>query len=502
MIVRSNGGFSRRALLKGATILALSSQVGPFVSAAKGQSTDEDARTLDLLKRSERDPRRRILLQQGTILTMDPTIGDFAKADLLIEGTRIAAIAPDLANAVRQGQGITINASAMILTPGFVDAHRHSWAGQLRGIIPNAGISEYMGATHRGFAPFYRPEDMYAGNLITALGCIDAGITCIIDNSHNSRSPEHSNQALKALFDSGIRAVHASGAPTFGEWQRQWPNDLERLQKEFFSSDDQLVTLRMYQLGLLRENLDVARRLGLWISSEGLNAAAWSNLEAWDAAGVLDGRHTLNHMYGEIPGRAWDLIKSKGITINVCPRSDSQYGLGAGIGGLQAVLDQGLRPGLSVDNETSYGTDMFTEMRVGYHMQRALATYRKSRNEPNPPAPVSARDMLEFATIRGAECAALGQKIGTLKPGKEADIILIGSADINTMPLTNATATVVQFATNQNVDTVFVSGQVRKWRGKLNYKIQAMTTDTVRKLILDSRDYLLTKRGTKIQIVE
>jgi cytosine/adenosine deaminase-related metal-dependent hydrolase len=66
-----------------------------------------------------------------------------------------------------------------------------------------------MGATHRGFAPFYRPQDMYAGNLITALGCIDAGITCFIDNSHNFRSAEHPNEAIRALFDSGIRGVHA-----------------------------------------------------------------------------------------------------------------------------------------------------------------------------------------------------------------------------------------------------------------------------------------------------
>jgi cytosine/adenosine deaminase-related metal-dependent hydrolase len=83
-----------------------------------------------------------------------------------------------------------------------------------------------MGATHRGFAPFYQPEDMYVGNLTTALGCIDAGITCFIDNSHNSRSAAHSDAAVKALFDSGIRAVHASGAPTFGLWGKQWPGDI------------------------------------------------------------------------------------------------------------------------------------------------------------------------------------------------------------------------------------------------------------------------------------
>src|SRR5207302_9069250 len=117
-------------------------------------------------------------------------------------------------------------------------------------------LADYYAYNHQCFAPLYRPEDMYVGNLATALGCIDAGITCIIDNSHNSRTSAHSDAAIQALFDSGIRAVHASGAPQFGNWDHQWPQDLERLQKRFFSSADQLVTLRMFS-GLDRANYSV-----------------------------------------------------------------------------------------------------------------------------------------------------------------------------------------------------------------------------------------------------
>ena len=151
-----------------------------------------------------------------------------------------------------------IDATNTIIIPGFVDAHRHSWEGQLRRIIPDGAIAEYMATTHNGFARYYRPDDIYVGNLITALGCIDAGITCVIDNSHNSRSAAHSDAAVQALIDSGIRGVHASGAPQTGEWDRQWPQDLERLQKRFFSSTDQLVTLRMFS-GMNRENWALAR---------------------------------------------------------------------------------------------------------------------------------------------------------------------------------------------------------------------------------------------------
>ena len=102
---------------------------------------------------------------------------------------------------------------------------------------------------------------MYVGNLITALGCIDAGITCVIDNSHNSRSAAHSDAAVEALFDSGIRAVHASGPPQFGTWDKQWPADLARLQKKYFASDDQLVTLRAFA-NPNRDNWAFARKPG------------------------------------------------------------------------------------------------------------------------------------------------------------------------------------------------------------------------------------------------
>ena len=206
-------------------------------------------------------------------------------------------------------------------------------------------------------------------------------------------------------------------------------------------------------------------------------------------------------MYGEIPESAWEIVKARGIKVNVCARSDTQYGLGTGLSGLQPTLDHGIRPGLSVDNESSYGTDMFTEMRVGYHLQRGLAWNRKFRGDPNPPKPLDVHDMLEFATIRGAESAGLAGKIGTLTPGKEADLIMVRSTDINTMPLTNAVATVVQYANAGNVDAVFVAGEVRKWQGRLVLDAFGSDLGKVHALVESSRDYLFEKRGMKLQPV-
>ena len=189
---------SRRALLKAGTGFAAGAAVAPLPpNAAVAQSQDSDAATLEDLLRADPNTRR-ILLKGGTIISMDPTVGDFAQGDVLIEGKKISAIGRNVDAAGQDANAIVVDATDSILIPGLIDCHRHAWEGQIRGIIPNsATIGEYMGATHRGFAPHYRADDMYVGNFITALGCIDAGITCMIDNSHNSRSAAHSDSASR-----------------------------------------------------------------------------------------------------------------------------------------------------------------------------------------------------------------------------------------------------------------------------------------------------------------
>lgn len=476
---------SRRQFLQtGAAIAAAS-------AAASAQSPGREAADAGLAP-SKLDPNRRLLLKGGTIVSMDPAVGDFVQGDILIQGRKIAAVG---ANVSLSGQTAkVVDASNTILIPGFVDCHRHSWLGVLRRIIPNGDIAKYMATTHQKFALYYRPHDMYVGNLVTALGCIDAGITCIIDNSHNSRSAAHSDAAVQALFDSGIRAVHASGAPQTGNWDRQWPQDLERLQKRFFSSADQLVTLRMFS-GLDRANFALARKLGLRITTEFQGAPSAMQLEQFWSEKLLGPDITYNHC-GGLTDLAWQRIRESGGTVDVCPRSDPQYALGDGIPAFQQALDHGIRPGLSVDNEVSYGTDMFTEMRVAFNIQRALATNRKVKGDAKAPRLVNVREMLECATVNGAACAGLSSTCGTLTPGKDADIVMIRTDDINLYPSNNAIGTVVAAADVKNVDTVIIGGVIRKSGGK----IVGMNWPRLRQQIDESRNYLFDKAGYKLDI--
>jgi 5-methylthioadenosine/S-adenosylhomocysteine deaminase len=481
----------RRKFLKASAAIAAAA-TAPLLRAEAGapqSPTSEDAGALERVWRQSAAPNQRILLKGGTVVSLDEKVGDLVKGDVLIEGKKIANIAADIKVS---GSVQVIDASNTIVIPGFVDAHRHSWEGQLRRIIPDGEIGAYMATTHQGFARYYRPHDIYVGNLITALGCIDAGITCFIDNSHNSRSAAHSDAAVQALIDSGIRGVHASGPPQTGDWDKQWPQDLARLQKQFFGSEDQLVTLRMYA-GMDRANWAVARQLGIRITTES-NAAGREFEEFWNEK-LLRPDNTFNHCQGW-PDVVWQRVKEAGCTVNVCPRSDSQYALGEGVSALQKAIDHGMRPGFSIDNEVSYGTDMFTEMRVAFYVQRAMATYRKSNGDAKAPALVSVREILECATIGGAACAGLLNKCGTLTPGKEADIVMIRTDDINLYPSNHAVGTVVHAADTRNIDTVIIGGRVRKLRGKM----VGVNMEKFRQLADESRNYLFSKAGYRLDI--
>ncbi|HEY6254969.1 MAG TPA: amidohydrolase family protein [Xanthobacteraceae bacterium] len=484
---RSSGALSRREVFKAGAAFAAMAPLFPAAAAAQGAPA-ADAGAAERVARANADPNRRLLLKGGTIVSLDRQVGDLAQGDVLIERKRIAAVAPNIAASGAE----VIDAANTIVIPGFVDAHRHSWEGQLRRINPNAPtLAAYSAATHLSFAKAYRPQDMYVGNLLTALGCIDAGITCVIDNSHNARSARHSDEAIRALAESGIRAVHASGAPQAGDWDRQWPQDLERLKKQYFASDDQLLTLRMFS-GPDRDNWMLARRLGLRITTEFNGPRAAELIEPFASERLLGPDNTFNHC-GALPERTWQHIRDGGVNVNVCPRSDSQYALGDGLSGFQKALDHDLKPGFSVDNETSYGTDMFTEMRVAFHIQRALAANRKLNGEPTAPRPVSTRTVLECATLNGAICAGLAGKIGTLTPGKEADIVLIRTDAINLYPSNHALGTVVAAADGRNVDTVIIAGRVAKFRGAL----LGLDWDRFRRLVDESRGYLFEKVGYK-----
>lgn len=472
------------------------------------QHKANDAETLDRLLEAHEDNDRRILVRGGTILSMDPAIGDMLRGDILIRGKTIEAIALDLSEAGRDGQAVVVDAEDMIVIPGFHDTHRHCWQGQFRRLLPGADLDEYIQAMHYTFAPQYRPEDVYAATVISALGAIDSGVTCLLDFFHNTRSPAHSDASIQAFSETGIRAVHASGPPLVGEWEKQWPQDIVRLRETYFSSDDQLMTLRLAVFALLDlggptvaltpENLAFARDLGLETSADAaFGPSASANVEALGRAGLLGPDITLIHGT-DMTDEAWRMVAEAGVLVSLCPTSDPQIGCFGSVPPIQKALDYGVRPGLSVDVECCLSTDMFVQMQAIYTIQRMAVFNQQFLEDPNAREPITARHVLEMATVDGAAVNGLAHKVGTLTPGKEADIVFISAQDVNTMPLNNAIGTVVLGADTRNVDSVFVAGNARKWRGEL----VGADMNSVRRLVYESRDYLLGASGYALDVLK
>src|SRR5690606_37669810 len=129
-------------------------------------------------------PRPRVLLRGGCVLTLDPQLGDFDRADVLIEGSTIAAVQPNLDVADAE----VIDASRMIVMPGFVDTHRHMWQGALRNVSPDGLLSDYTRDITGAARSVFRPEDAYIGDLVSALGALNAGVTTVLDWSHIGNS--------------------------------------------------------------------------------------------------------------------------------------------------------------------------------------------------------------------------------------------------------------------------------------------------------------------------
>lgn len=435
-------------------------------------------------------PVARTLIQGATVLSMDGDIGNLVRGDILIEGSTIKAIGEHL----EVGDAMVIDASGMIAMPGMVDTHRHSWEGQLRRINPNAAtLEDYCNATHFSFAKYYRPADMYIGNLLSALGCIDAGITTLVDNSHNSRTGAHSDAAVEALLDAGIRAVHASGAPVAGEWDKaHWPGNLERLQEKYIKHGDNPLLSLAVMAQLEPELWAEARRLGLPIITEFFGGGMAAQLPELHRKGLLRSDNIFNHCTA-LPDAGWEILREAGVRVNVCPRSDAHYGIEDGMFAMQSAQRHGISPGLSVDNETSYSGDMFMEMRVAFYLQRVMGMHQQRccGEDRHPVVTLPAHSLLKSATIDGAFCAGLQDKVGSLVAGKQADLILINAQDINLYPVGNAFGTVVHAAERSNVDTVMIGGRIVKRDGK----VLGVDSERLRAAIDESREHLFAAAG-------
>src|SRR5437773_4921252 len=240
----------RRDFLKTTAAGGAAAGLGLFAArpaAAQGDDAPEDSGRRG----------RRYIIRGGHVMSIDPQVGDFASADVLVEGKKILAVGPNLS----AGGAAEIDARGKIVMPGFIDTHHHQFETALRsfladGVLINdksgsvAGSTTYFEYVLLTFAPVYRPEDVYISELFGGLSQLDDGVTTVHDVSQVHHSPQHSDAAIQALFDTGRRAAfgyfESAGADIIGSNPgNQYPNDAVRIKKQWFSSTDQLVTMLM-----------------------------------------------------------------------------------------------------------------------------------------------------------------------------------------------------------------------------------------------------------------
>jgi cytosine/adenosine deaminase-related metal-dependent hydrolase len=432
------------------------------------------------------------VIKGGTVITLDPELGDLRPGDILVDAGKIVDIAPELDVA----DAVVIDASNMIVMPGFVDTHRHMWEGLMRNLFPNVSLNEYYTAVRLGPGGAYRPEDCYAGNLVSALGAIDAGITQILDYSHIQNSPDHTEACIAALRGTGIRAVFGYGYPADRDWMNRpsggYPEALLRVQTQHFSSTDQLLTLALAAQGpgqcaddVTLRQWKVAREAGVRISVHAGSGKKTGFYEPFaKVPGFFRGDTTYVHCnaFSELE---WKLVADSGGTISISPVTEMP--MGHGLPATQAALDHGIRPSLSVDVETTGPGDFFTTIRLALYGQREQINLRALAGEEQLPPWLTAREALELATIEGARANGLDRKTGTLSIGKDADLIMLRTDRINVMPVNDPVGAVALGMDTSNVDTVMIAGTVRKRDGKL----VGVDPAAVERLVTASRDYIV-----------
>jgi len=435
-----------------------------------------------------------LLIRNGHVMTLDPALGDIEGGDVLIENDRIAAVGRNLP---APAGAEVIDAAGTIVMPGLVNAHIHTWQIGLRGIGADwVSSRDYARNIHSGMAKLYQPEDNYVANLLGALAQLNGGVTTLFDWCHNLRNPEMTDASIDGLEESGIRAVFGHGTskppPVPGEkphWEVPHPREeIARLRKGRLASDDRLVTLAMAILGpddatyeVTRTNLAMAREFGILSSAHtwGREGKRFTPDGMWRLAkeGLLGPDHNVSHG-NNFEDDELHMILDHGCTISATPLTEMLNNDRVAL--LGRVTVRGALPSLGSDVDPYFNASMLAVTRHAFQHQREIDNRTLAARGAWPaktPHATTTREALRWTIEGGAKALRLDARIGTLTPGKQADLILVrhdGLTVFPSLPGGDPAHVIVEYAEQADVDTVLVAGNVRKRHGKLLFPEKKM----------------------------
>lgn len=446
----------------------------------------------------------RLLLRGGTILAGgdDPSY----VGDLLVDGRSVAALGPRID--VDPASCEIVDVSGHFVLPGFVDTHRHLWQSLFRLAGTDWTIMNYRKAMWKTLGPAYTPDDIYVALRIGLADAVDCGVTQVFDWNHNIITPEHADAAVLAHRDSRARVVfgYGHGSPIWAEAHDPLvgasvtmpSRDIVRVRDEYYSSDDQLLTLALAARGpevspmdVVSAEADLARELDIR-SSIHVGSGPRGKLDPISRmrdAGYLSARTTWVHCNSLADGEL-QLIADSGGSASCSPELEMH--MGQGQPAVTRLLDVGVRPSLSVDTCVNVGGDLFRVMQTALAGVRAEG-HRRSLADGRDASAValSTKDVFDFATRQGAVANGLGDRVGQLRVGAAADIVLIDRHALNLFPSTDTVGSIVMGAHPGNVWGVLIDGRPVKWGGRL----LAADLERIRARVEDRADALLAAVG-------
>jgi 5-methylthioadenosine/S-adenosylhomocysteine deaminase len=417
-------------------------------------------------------PGRPVVFRHATVLTMDDSHRLLTDADLLISGERIAAVGQRLAV---PDAAVEIDATGGILMPGMIDTHRHMWQTAMRGYGADWTLTQYFVWNYLQWGKSFRPSDIYAGNLLSAIEAIDAGVTTSVDWSHNLHTIDHADAAADALASVPGRFVLAFGNIQAAPWE--WstsPEFREFVSRRFSDGNDMLGFQMAFDVPPASPDFpekaafEVARDLGVPVTT---HAGVWKvttdeGIRLMHEHGFMDERTVYVHA-ASLSADSYHRIAATGGSASLS--TESEQSAGQGYPPTWKLREYGIGVSLSMDTSVWWSADLFSAMRATLSADRARE-HLEAHNQDDTVThhKLRAEQVVEWATRGGARALGMDSLIGSLEPGKKADVVLIkNDASPVMFPLLNPYGHVVFQAQRGDVHTVVVNGRVVKHDHKL-----------------------------------
>jgi 5-methylthioadenosine/S-adenosylhomocysteine deaminase len=414
---------------------------------------------------------RPLVFRRGTVLTMNDAHDVLSDADVLIARERIEGVGPGLD--VPDGT-VEIDASGGIVMPGMVDTHRHMWQTALRGYGADWTLSQYFVFFYLEWGKIFRPQDIHAGNTLSAIESLDAGVTTTVDWSHGLQTVEHADAAVDALEAVPGRFVLAYGNLQQGPWEWAASPDFRRfVERRFGSADDMLGFQMAFDVTgdpefPERKAFEVARELSVPVTT---HAGVWGatnddGIRLMHEHGFMTPENIYVHA-ATLEDDSYHRIAATGGSVSVS--TESEQSAGQGYPPTWRLRRHDIPVSLSMDTSVWWSGDLFCAMRSTLGADRSREHLEAhARQDTVSNHHLRAEQVVDWATRGGSRALRLDSLIGSLEAGKKADVVLIKNDDSPVMfPLLHPYGHVAFQAQRADVHTVVVDGRVVKRDGKL-----------------------------------